>query len=101
MSQPTQPHTPQQPHTPVIDPVLIRLSQTPSDNSRAHQPSLSIENLGLPTVLQNPHVQAIYHDWRAASKQIVQINEVQQALYQENIRLRQENATLQSQLIAR
>ena len=66
-------------------------------NGQANQltPNIQIENLTLPDLMKNQHVQAMYKDWKDASNQVVQAAQMQQSLWQENTRLIAQVSSLQ------
>lgn len=60
----------------------------------APAPGVQIEELSLPDLMKNRHVQAMYKDWKdasnqviQASNQVIQASQMQQTLWQENSRL--------------
>jgi hypothetical protein len=69
--------------------------------AQAPAPGVQIEELSLPDLMKNRHVQAMYKDWKdasnqviqasnqviQASNQVIQASQMQQTLWQENSRL--------------
>jgi hypothetical protein len=68
------------------------------DSINVSQPSQNppIESLALPDLMKNPHVQAMFNNWKDASNQVVQTAQMQQTLWQENCRLNAEINALQA-----
>jgi hypothetical protein len=68
------------------------------DSINVGQPSQNppIESLALPDLMKNPHVQAMFNNWKDASNQVVQTAQMQQTLWQENCRLNAEINALQA-----
>ena len=71
--------------------------------NQANQPApdVQIEELSLPDLMKNQHVQAMYKDWKDASKQVIQASnqviqasQIQQTLWQENSHLLAEVSAL-------
>jgi hypothetical protein len=71
-----------------FDPTPLQTGQPPP------APNIQVEDLSLPDLMKNQHVQAMYKDWKAASNQALKSAEIQQTLWQENTRLLVENNSL-------
>ena len=56
----------------------------------SHPTSMQVEELTLPDLMKNQHVQAMYKDWKDASNQVIEASRMQQTLWQENPRLNAE-----------
>ena len=59
-------------------------------------PSIQIEELTLPDLMKNQHVQAMYNDWKDASSQVIKASQIQQSLWQENSHLSAEVNSLKN-----
>jgi hypothetical protein len=58
--------------------------------------NFQVEMLDLPDLMKNHHVQLMYKNWQDASNQIVQAVQIQQKLYEENLRLQHQVEELKS-----
>ena len=64
---------------------------TRSQTGQASLPSsIQVEELSLPDLMKNRHVQAMFRDWKDASNQVIEGSRMQQTLWQENARLNAE-----------
>jgi len=67
-----------------FDPTLNQTGQA------SHPTSTQVEDLTLPDLMKNQHVQAMYKDWKDTSNQVIEASWMQQSLWQENARLNAE-----------
>jgi hypothetical protein len=78
----------------MMDTFQFNPTNHPTGQANQPTPGIQIEELSLPDLMKNQHVQAMYNDWKDASNQVVKASQMQQSLWQENFHLNTEVSAL-------